>query len=119
DDDEPSASATNTPSAGGNGTSASPTPAAAQAKRGGVYGHYFSTIGNYNVVAFYHDGYNNSGVTVYDRLLTTTLDARGYVLQAASKVEIRDPVTVVFTLHPNMKTHNKEPVNGRAITAQD
>src|SRR5690606_28136149 len=100
---------------------ASPTAAAGAdtPQRGGTYGSYMSTVANYNTVANYHDGYNNAGVTVYDRLLTATLDSRGYVLQAAESVELQDEVTVVFKLVPGMKTHNKAPVNGRPITAED
>jgi len=88
-------------------------------KQGGRFGTYFSTIGNYNTVAFYHDGYNNSGITAYDRLMTARIDNRGYVLEAAQSVEIQDTTKVVFKLKPNMVFQNKAPVNGRAVTSED
>jgi ABC-type transport system substrate-binding protein len=37
----------------------------------------------------------------------------------ASKWEQPDPLTYVFTMKPNVKWHNKAPMNGRAATATD
>lgn len=93
--------------------------AAGDPVRGGRLGTYFSSTANYNVVSNYHDGYNVSGVTVYDRLITARLDKRGYVLEAAASAEVPDPLRVVIKLKDGMTFANKAPVNGRAVTAQD
>jgi ABC-type transport system substrate-binding protein len=95
-------------------TGASGTP-----KPGGKYGTYFATIGSYNTVAFYHDGYNNSGITAYDRLITARIDKRGYVLEAAQSVELSEPTKLVIKLKPGMVYQNKEPVNGRKVVSSD
>ncbi len=88
-------------------------------KPGGRFGTTFATIGNYNTIAFYHDGYNNSGITAYDRLLTARIDKRGYVLEAAQSVETPEATRVVFKLKPGMVYQNKAPVNGRKVVASD
>ncbi|MGE0057656.1 MAG: ABC transporter substrate-binding protein [Dehalococcoidia bacterium] len=95
------------------------TGSTGEPKQGGRYGTYFSTIGNYNTVAFYHDGYNNSGITAYDRLITARVDKRGYVLEAAASIETADPTKVVIKLKPGMVFQNKEPVNGRKVLSSD
>jgi ABC-type transport system substrate-binding protein len=86
---------------------------------GGRYASYFATIGNYNVMAFYHDGYNNSGITVYDRPITARVDAKGYNLEAMAKIEVAEPTKIVMTLKPGMVFQNKAPVNGRKVLASD
>ncbi|MGE0057655.1 MAG: ABC transporter substrate-binding protein [Dehalococcoidia bacterium] len=88
-------------------------------KPGGRFGTSFATIGNYNVAAFYHDGYNNSGITAYDRLITARIDKRGYVLEAAASIELPDPMRVVIKLKPGMVFQNKAPVNGHKVTSAD
>jgi ABC-type transport system substrate-binding protein len=95
------------------------TSSSGEPKRGGTYGTYFSTIGSYNVIAFYHDGYNNSGITAYDRLLTARVDKRGYVLEAAQSMELTEPTKLVIKLKPGMVFQNKEPVNGRKVMSSD
>ncbi|MGE0059291.1 MAG: ABC transporter substrate-binding protein [Dehalococcoidia bacterium] len=96
------------------------TPSTGEAKPGGNYGSYFATIGSYNTVAFYHDGYNNTGITVYDRPITARLGTdEGYVLEAMESIEVGDPLRVVLKLKPGMVFQNKAPVNGRAVTAAD
>lgn len=37
----------------------------------------------------------------------------------ADKYETPDQLTYTFQLAPNIKTHNKEPLNGRSLTAED
>ena len=95
------------------------TGATGEPKPGGKYGTSFATVGNYNVVAFYHDGYNNSGITAYDRLLTARIDKRGYVLEAAASVETPEPTRIIFKLKPGMVFQNKAPVNGHKVTSAD
>ena len=78
------------------------TGSTGNAKPGGLYATYFSNMGNYNVAAFYHDGYNNSGITAYDRPITARADAKGYQLEAMEKIEIAEPTKVVMTLKQGM-----------------
>ena len=52
----------------GEQTGGQSTGATGDPKPGGTLGHYYAgSIGNYNVIGFYHDGYRNTGITVYDR----------------------------------------------------
>ena len=88
-------------------------------KPGGSYNSSFTTIGNYNVAAFYHDGYNNSGITAYDRPITARADTKGYSLEAMEKIEVAEPTRVVMTLKPGLVYQNKAPVNGRKVLASD
>jgi peptide/nickel transport system substrate-binding protein len=39
--------------------------------------------------------------------------------ELASKWETPDPLTLTFNLKPNVKFHNKAPVNGRTLTSED
>jgi peptide/nickel transport system substrate-binding protein len=100
-------------------TGSSPAASTEKAKPGGTYATTFTTIGNYNIGAFYHDGYNNSGITAYDRPITARADKTGYQLEALEKIEIASPTKIVMTLKPGMVYHNKPPVNGRAVVASD
>jgi peptide/nickel transport system substrate-binding protein len=95
------------------------TGSAGTPKPGGTYASYFSNMGNYSVAAFYHDGYNNSGITAYDRPITARADAKGYQLEAMEKIELAEPTKLVMTLKPGMVYQNKAPVNGRAVKASD
>jgi ABC-type transport system substrate-binding protein len=96
------------------------TPSSGEPKPGGNYGSYFATIGSYNTVAFYHDGYNNSGITVYDRPITARLGGGdGYVLEAMQSIETGDPLRVVMKLKPGLVFQNKAPANGRPVLASD
>jgi peptide/nickel transport system substrate-binding protein len=114
-DDDNGATGSGTASAG-----SSPTAAAqGKPKPGGTYATYFSTIGNYSIAAYYHDGYNNSGITAYDRPITARADAKGYHLEAVEKIEFASPTKIVMTLKPGMVYQNKAPVNGRKVLASD
>jgi ABC-type transport system substrate-binding protein len=106
-----SGSSTSTPSAS---SSASGTP-----KPGGTYASYFATIANYNVTAGFHDSYNNSGITAYDRPITARQDTKGYFLEAADSIEVAEPTRIVMKLKPGMVYQNKEPANGRKVLASD
>jgi ABC-type transport system substrate-binding protein len=99
---------------------ASPTSAAAKPQKGGTYTTKFATVGNYNIGKFYHEGYNNSGITAYDRPITVDLTSKdGYILQAMQKIELAEPTKVVLTLVPGMTYHDLEPANGRAVKGSD
>jgi ABC-type transport system substrate-binding protein len=107
---------------GSDNNSAEPTAstgAQGKPKAGGMYASYFATIGNYNVGAFYHDGYNNSGITAYDRPITARVGGKGYNLEAMDKIEIASPTKLVMTLKSGLVYQNKAPVNGRAVKASD
>jgi peptide/nickel transport system substrate-binding protein len=59
---------------------------------------------------------------VYDRLISQRPNkdfAKEYVLEAAQSVEQPDPTTIIFKLKPGMKFHDRPPVSGRAVTAED
>ncbi len=95
----------------------------AQPKRGGrllmVVG---ITTTNLNPITNWNEGTILSGVLVYDRLVSTRLgmdSAREARLEAAQSVEMPDPTTIIFKLKPGMKYHNRPPVNGRAVEAED
>jgi peptide/nickel transport system substrate-binding protein len=88
-------------------------------KPGGNYTSWFTTVNNYNVVSNYQDGYHNTGITVFDRPITSRADKRGYVLEAMEKIEVAEPTRIVLTLKPGMVYHNKAPVNGRKVLASD
>ena len=81
--------------------------------------HLHQRITNWNPFSNYNEGYRLSGVHVYDRLMTARLTEQGYVLEAAAKVELSDPTTVVFTLKPGLVYQDKDPVNGRPVKASD
>lgn len=106
----------------GNEGASTPSPSAGSIgspQPGGRYASYFSPIGNYNLVATYHEGYGNTGITAYDRPITAGHGTDGYQLEAMEKIELASPTKVVMTLKPDMVYHNKPPVNGRKVTAAD
>ena len=70
-------------------------------------------------MAFYHDGYNNSGITAYDRPITARLDRPATSSRRWRSIEVADPTSVVMTLKPDMVYQNKAPVNGREVVAGD
>lgn len=105
---------------GSSGATPEPTGSAAGTpKPGGKYASSFTTVGNYNTVAFYHDGYNNSGITVYDRPISARSDTTGYKLEAMEKIEVASPTRIVMTLKPGLVFQNKAPANGRKVLASD
>ena len=101
------------------GTSVAAT-SAKPAKKGGRFVRD-STLAsnNYHVYANYAEGYNLSGMTVYDRLMTAKLDDRRYQLEAVASVEQPEPLRIVLKLKPGMTFHNVAPVSGRAVKADD
>jgi ABC-type transport system substrate-binding protein len=111
------------PSGAAPSTAAPAAAASTPAPRRG--GRYFGsgTSGNHlNPVALYQEGHNLSGFHVYDRLISQRPNkdfAKEYVLEAAQTVEQPDPTTVIFKLKPGMKFHDRAPVSGRAVTADD
>ena len=118
-DGKDEAGSTTSSTAGG----ATPAPGAASTavtpKRGGRLKLYNQTsTNNLNPVTNYVEGVALSGVHVYDRLLSGRMD-RDYVLEAAQSIEQPEPTTVIFKLKPGMKYHDRAPVSGRAVVADD
>ncbi len=122
-----SSSPTSTPSSGatpsGGATQAASTPAGGTPKKGGTL-----TQGNVgagadssaNVITANRAGHLLAAQNVYDHLLSTRVgDKAPYVMEAAAKFELPDPLTVVYTLKPGMKYQDIAPVNGRAVKASD
>ncbi len=117
------------PAASAAGSSAAPagSPGAAAAtqtpKKGGRISQLAAiTTQTLNPVTNWNEGTLLSGVSIYDRLVSTRLNkdsATEYVPEAAASVEQPDPTTVVFKLRPGMKYHDHAPVNGRAVVADD
>ena len=95
------------------------TGAVGEPRQGGRYGSWFGAVKNWSVLENDHDSTRIAGVTVYDRPMTARLDKRGYVLEAAAKIELPEPTRVVITLKPNMVFHDKAPVSGRKVLSSD
>jgi ABC-type transport system substrate-binding protein len=55
---------------------------------------------------------------IYDRMIYTPFDTLKPELFLATKIEQPEPTKIIFTLG-NSVFHNKPPVNGRAVRAQD
>ena len=57
---------------------------------------------------------------VFSRLLAYEDQAEGTILpDLAASFEQPDPTTFIFRLNPSAKWHNRPPMNGRAVTAED
>ena len=115
------------PAAPSGATQGTAAPGAAasggQPKRGGRLTQFAAiTTNNLNPITNWNEGTILTGVAVYDRLITTRLgkdSAKEAVLEAAQTVEQPDPTTVIFKLKPGMKYHDRAPVSGRAVSAED
>jgi len=92
-------------------------------KQGGRLGEFVgSNTNNLNVVSDAIQGAYIGGLRVYDRLISQRPGkdtAREYVPEAAQSVEQPDPATVIFKLKPGLTFHDRAPVSGRAVTAED
>jgi ABC-type transport system substrate-binding protein len=134
DDDDDDAPASTATSAGTQGTAASTgtaAPATPAVNRGGTFRAPMVGVSsgnpptlypfeNLTYLAQYPAAYH------YSRLLRQVAGADIGVNDLtklegdlASKWEQADPTTVRFTLKPNIKWHNKAPLNGKAVTATD
>jgi peptide/nickel transport system substrate-binding protein len=90
------------------------------ARRGGTF--FSITTGpqdNFNQVVNWWEANQLSGIHVYDRPISPRPDERVYVLEAADSIELPDETTVVMTLKEGLVYQDLEPVNGRAVDAQD
>ena len=119
-DDEGTATTSPTTSAGESQTSAGESQTSAgEAQRGGFYVAESNGVKNWNPITNNNDAGSISGAHAYDRLVSSKTDERQFVLEAAESVETPDPLTAIFKLHPGMVFHDREPVNGRALKAED
>jgi peptide/nickel transport system substrate-binding protein len=97
------------------------SPAAKQPKRGGILVHRngYETQGtgfdSHIVSIFFSEGYT----LFYQRLLSYKANNYEIESELAQKWEQPSPTELVFTLAPNVKWHNKPPVNGRPLTVDD
>jgi peptide/nickel transport system substrate-binding protein len=104
----------------GAGGSASKTP-----KSGGVLTYGGGNAGSYDTRGPSFDPHQNFQFAVkgyqlfFERLLS--YDLRSYKIgpELAQKWEQPSQTEYLFSLQPNVKFHNKPPVNGRALTADD
>jgi peptide/nickel transport system substrate-binding protein len=102
-----------------------PTDTAAQAKRGGVLKDYAQAeprtldpvqpLADYNRIAPFT--YSTLLVAKPGKLKPATGELQGGV--AESWETAPDGLTLTFKLRPNVKWHNRAPVNGRALDTQD
>ncbi|MGH2603891.1 MAG: ABC transporter substrate-binding protein, partial [Dehalococcoidia bacterium] len=117
-DDKEEAQSTTTSGAQGTAAAAgTETP-----RRGGRYLGFTGAVRHLNPVADFLEGHVLSGVHVYDRLISQRPNkdfAKEYTPEAAQSVEQPDPTTVIFKLKPGLTFHNRPPVSGRAVTAED
>lgn len=120
---------TSSKSASSSASGASGT-SAGQAKRGGTIPLFLGAGGNtedFEPHGVRSEGASNQTVLshIYNGLLRLKVGAniaftdRTVEGSLASSWEQPDPSTLVFKLRPNVKFHNKAPVNGRALTSAD
>jgi peptide/nickel transport system substrate-binding protein len=108
----------------GSEDSTQPTPAGNASAGEPIKGGRFKTVqastsAHYNLYSNYQEGYNLSGIRVYDRPITRRMDSRNYVLEAAESVETPSETKIVLKLKQGMVFQNLPPVNGRAVKASD
>lgn len=107
----------------------SPSPAAPATaagavtpRRGGRFlGYVDLTVTSHNPIIDYGQTQLHPS-HVYDRLVNYRFGmdtAKEYILEAAQSVEMPEPTTVIFKLKPNLRYHDRPPVNGRAVSAED
>ncbi len=112
------------------GGSTSSSSASGQPKRGGTLSLFLGSGGN--TEDFEPHGVRSEGAStqtvlslIYNGLLRLKVGGgiaytdRTVEGALASSWEQPDPTTLVFKLKPNVKFHNKPPVNGRALSSSD
>jgi peptide/nickel transport system substrate-binding protein len=132
DDDETATAATSTGTAGtGTATATATTPAAAQPNIGGTLKFPMVGISSGDPPTLFP--YENLTYLAqvpsawhYSRLLRSVsgpdispTDHTKLEGDVVAKWEQPDPATYIFTLKPNVKFHQKAPMNGRLMTAND
>ncbi len=127
DDDTPSGTATPPSSTGtpAPGTS-TPTPDNGNGgetgpRQGGQLGLRAASIpqDNFDIAVNWGEAIGLSGIHVYDRMLSLPLDGNTFVLEAAESIEVQDETTVVARLKEGLVYQDRDPVNGRAVSAED
>jgi ABC-type transport system substrate-binding protein len=123
DDDDSGGSPTAAPTAAAGGSPTAAASASAVAKQKGGTAHFISANNTFDTFDIDRSrfspiavlfGYTNLGVMQWQSFKD------GKIAGAmAEKVEQPDKQTFVFSVRPNVFWHNKPPVNGRAVVADD
>ncbi|MFN8617971.1 MAG: ABC transporter substrate-binding protein [Dehalococcoidia bacterium] len=123
DDDDSGGSPTAAPTAAAGGSPTAAASASAVAKQKGGTAHFISANNTFDTFDIDRSrfspiavlfGYTNLGVMQWASFKD------GKIAGAlAEKVEQPDKQTFVFSVRPNVFWHNKPPVNGRAVVADD
>jgi peptide/nickel transport system substrate-binding protein len=96
-----------------------------QPQRGGVFNHPGGTAGSFDSLGLTFDPHiqgqsaEQSYTLFYERLLGYNPLTFKVEPELAQKWEQISPTEYRFSLQPGVKWHNKPPVNGRALTADD
>lgn len=100
------------------GTSGASPGAGEQPKRGGTWRWISVSPGHLDVTTTTPIHNANAALLVYHRLLNLSIP--DYLVQEGlAKWEQPDNTTAIFTLPSGVKFHDKPPVSGRTLTAQD
>ncbi len=115
DDDDEEATAT-----AAAGAATATATAAAQPKRGGTFIHSTSFLSHLDIHQVSYAGVSDVTLLVYNRLVRPTVkDQLPEPDLATAMPEQPDNLTFIFKLPANAKFHDRAPVNGRVVTAED
>jgi peptide/nickel transport system substrate-binding protein len=107
------------------GTSAGAASSAEKPRTGGIFNHPGGTAGSFDTLGLNFDPHiqgqssAQSYTLFYERLVGYNPLTYKVEPELAQKWEQVSPTELRFSIHPGVKWHNKPPVNGRAMTADD